>query len=110
MARERMRLDPGSSAAPWLAYTDLEPVAAPAEEVAQLLGVTVEDVHRSGVEPYRAADGRQLVSIHLVGVALGLRRGRVERERQRNRQRSPEAMERRREQSRKRRRREREAS
>jgi hypothetical protein len=87
MARERLKRVPGALASPWISSTDLEPVAAPAEEVAQRLGVTVEDVHACGVEPYLAADGRPLLSLHLTAVALGIRRSRLEKARQRDRRR-----------------------
>jgi hypothetical protein len=104
MARERLHLEPGSTLAPWLAYTDLEPCAAPAEEVAARLGVDLEQVLGCGVEPYRAADGRQLLSINLVAVALGLRKSRLEKGRQKNSTRTPEGLERRRLRERQRRR------
>ena len=63
---------------------DLEPVAAPAEEVAVRLGVTVEAVHAAGVEPYYTVAGKPVLSIHLTAVALGLRRSRLEKGRQRD--------------------------
>jgi hypothetical protein len=88
MQRERLHRDPGAQIAPWLSYTDLEPVAASAEDVAARLGVTVEQVHGCGVEPYLAADGRPLLSIRLVGMALGLRPDRRDRQRVRERARS----------------------
>jgi hypothetical protein len=74
MARERLKRVPGALASPWIFSTDLEPVAAPAAEVAARLGVTVEEVHGCGVDPYWRVDGEPVLSIHLVGVALGLRR------------------------------------
>jgi hypothetical protein len=88
MARERLHLEPGGMVAPWLSYTDLEPVAAPAAEVAARLGVAVEQVHACGVEPYYTVAGDPVLSIRLVGIALGIRRSRRDAARVRERKRS----------------------
>jgi hypothetical protein len=78
----------GLPARPWLSYTDLEPIAAPAEEVAARLGVGIEQVHACGVEPYYTVAGDPVLSIRLVGVALGIRRSRRDAARVRERRRS----------------------
>jgi hypothetical protein len=80
--------EPGAMVVPWLERIGWEPVAAPADDVARRLAVTVEEVSGCGVEPYLAADGRPLLSIHLVGVQLGLRPGRRQRRRSYERDRS----------------------
>ena len=97
MGRPAKHREPGSMAVPWLERLAWEPVAAPADDVARRLAVTVEEVCACGVEPYWAADGRPLLSVHLVAVRLGLRPGRrqrrrrYERDRSRRRRARPEA-------------------
>jgi len=83
MRRERIRYEPGALVSPWLSYQDMEPLAVPADQVAERLGVTVEEVVAAKVEPYIAADGAELLSVHLVAIALGQRRTRLERQQKR---------------------------
>jgi hypothetical protein len=61
-------------------------VAAPLVKVAELLQQPLCVVQAAGerVEPYYTLDGEPKWSVHLVGVALGLRRCRAERTRKRN--------------------------
>lgn len=84
MARGRIVFDPGSGPSTWTSLDWGQPIAAPADRVAELLGVTVEEVHAAGMEPYIRLDGKPVWSVNLVGVALGLRLSRVERQRKRN--------------------------
>jgi hypothetical protein len=69
-----IRLREGGGLRTWRTAAPAGPVAAPPAKVAELLGVNVEQVLHAGVEPYTANDGRQLWSVRLVGIELGLLR------------------------------------
>jgi hypothetical protein len=91
MSRERVPFRPDSPHVQWLAESGLQPIVGPLEYIAEQLGQPLELVQAAAehVEPYVRVDGRPVWSVHLLAVALGLRRSRRERQRKRN-QGSPE--------------------